>query len=155
MKALILFATLGWLIPQAALAQDDAVTRGEQAFKVCGACHSIGEGAANRMGPALNGVLGAPAATRPGFSYSAALTKMSADGLVWNKDTVRQFLHKPSDFVPGTKMSFGGLTDDNKISDIIAYLATFSPDYVPEASGMGGTDAAPPAAPAAPAAPAQ
>jgi cytochrome c len=147
MKALIFVAAVAWLVPQAAFAQDEAMTRGEQAFKVCGACHSVGEGATNRMGPALNDVLGAPAASRPGFAYSQSLTKMSADGLVWNRDTVTQFLHKPRDFVPGTKMAFGGIPDDNKISDIIAYLATFSPDYVPEDSGMGGTGATPPAEP--------
>ena len=145
MKPLFLLATLAWLIPQTAFAQDDAVQRGEQAFRMCGACHSVGEGATNRMGPELNGVLGAPAATRPGFTYSQALTKMSADGLVWNRETLTQFLHKPRDMVPGTKMAFSGIADDSRIGDIIAYLATFSPDYVPEVSGMGGAGAAPPA----------
>lgn len=142
MRPILMLAAAMVLVPGSALAQTP-VERGEQAFKMCTACHSVGENAANRMGPALSGVIGQPAATRPGFAYSQALQKKSAEGLVWTPETLTQFLHKPRDMVPGTKMSFAGISDDAKIADIIAYLATFSPDYVPEEADKGSTKNAP------------
>lgn len=107
----------------AAIAQD--VAAGEAAFKKCTACHAVGEGAANRMGPQLNGVVGRTAGTASGYSYSAAMTEAGTGGLVWNEESLHAFLKKPRDFVKGTKMAFGGIADDAEISNIIAYLATF------------------------------
>ena len=80
MRRLFLLVVLSGLTPQFAAAQEDAVQRGEAAFRMCGACHSVGENAVNRIGPELNGVMGVPVATRPGFSYSESLSKLSADG---------------------------------------------------------------------------
>ncbi len=131
MRKLVLLMALIGLVPQVSVAQDEAVARGQQAFRSCGACHSVGEGAASRMGPELNGVLGGPIAGKPGFSYSKALTQMGADGVIWDHDRLAAFLKKPRDFAPGTKMTFAGLNDADKVNDIIAYLATFSPDHVP------------------------
>ena len=42
-----------------------------------------------------------------------------------------QFLVKPKDFVKGTKMSFMGLAKPEDIANVVAYLATFSPDFKP------------------------
>lgn len=113
-----------------ASAQGDA-TAGEQVFKKCTVCHSIGVGATNKVGPELNAVLGRTAGTLPDFNYSQAMKDKGAGGLVWTPDTLSQFLTKPKDFVPGTKMSFPGLPKPEDVANVIAYIATFSPDYKP------------------------
>ena len=98
-------------------------------FKKCAACHSIGEGAKNKVGPELNAVLGRVAGSVEGFKYSQGLIDVGAGGLIWTPETLVPWLHKPRDVVPGTKMSFAGLANPAEIYNVIAYLATFSPDY--------------------------
>lgn len=113
-----------------ALAQGDA-TAGEQVFKKCMACHAAGDGAKNKVGPELNALLGRTAGTVEGFNYSQAMKDAGAGGLVWTPETLAQYLPKPRDFVKGTKMSFAGLPNPQDIENVIAYLATFSPDFKP------------------------
>ncbi|WP_299641217.1 cytochrome c family protein [Devosia sp.] len=139
----------GALAQGTALPTGDA-TAGEQVFKKCTVCHSIGPGATNKIGPELNGVLGRTAGTLPGYNYSQAMKDAGAGGLVWTPETLTKFLTKPRDFVPGTKMTFPGLPNPQDIANVIAYIATFSPDYKP-----GAAPAAAPAAEPAPATPAQ
>ncbi|NIJ08504.1 cytochrome c [Sphingomonas vulcanisoli] len=95
--------------------------RGKQLFLQCQACHTIAPGAPNAVGPNLSGVVGAKAASRPGYAYSPAL---SASGLNWNATSLDAFIKRPSQAVPGTKMTFGGIADAKARGDIIAYLAT-------------------------------
>lgn len=113
-----------------ALAQGD-VALGETVFKKCTTCHAVGEGAKNKVGPELNAVLGRTAGTLEGFNYSQAMKDAGAGGLVWTPETLAQFLPKPRDFVKGTKMSFAGLAKPEDVANVIAYLATFSPDFQP------------------------
>jgi cytochrome c len=113
-----------------ALAQGD-VTAGETVFKKCGSCHAVGEGAKTKVGPVLNGVFGRTAGTLEGFKYSPAMVKAGEEGLVWTPETIAEFLVKPRDFVDDTKMAFPGLPKPEDIDNVIAYLQTFSPDYVP------------------------
>jgi cytochrome c len=115
---------------QPAFAAGDPVA-GEAVFKKCMTCHSIGEGARNKIGPVLNGVLGRIAGSVEGFKYSHGLVDAGAAGLIWTPETLVPWLHKPNDVVAGTKMTFAGLADQADIDNVIAYLATFSPDYVP------------------------
>lgn len=104
---------------------------GEIVFKKCMSCHAIGEGAKNKVGPVLNGVFGRTAGTFEGYKYSKAMIDAGAGGLVWTPETVQRFLAKPRDFVKGTKMSFPGLPNPVDEENVIAYLLTFSPDFVP------------------------
>ena len=120
-----------------ALAQD--LEAGKNTFKKCLACHAAGEGATNRVGPVLNDVFGRTAGTFAGYKYSQAMIDKGAAGLVWEHDALKQFLHKPRDFVPGTKMTFAGIADDAAIDDLLAYLQTFSPNYVPTAPSDGAS----------------
>lgn len=113
-----------------AFAQAD-VPAGEVVFKKCGTCHMVGEGAKTKVGPVLNGVVGRTAGTLEGFNYSQAMKDAGAGGLVWTPETLTEFLAKPRDYVKGTKMAFGGLPKPEDIANVIAYLQTFSPDYVP------------------------
>ena len=107
-----------------ALADDDAA-EGEKVFRKCKACHAVGEGAKNRVGPMLNGIVDNPAGQNPDFKYSSGLSAAAADGLVWDEEALETFLTKPRDFIDGTKMSFAGLKDEDDIEDVIAYLRTF------------------------------
>ncbi|KRA45518.1 c-type cytochrome [Devosia sp. Root635] len=95
------------------------------AFKRCLPCHAIGEGATNKLGPELNGVVGRPAADAYGYSYSAAMLAAQVDGLEWTRQTLTQFLKRPKHLVVGTSMSFAGMTDRAEIDAIIDYLASF------------------------------
>jgi cytochrome c len=107
----------------AAAAQDAAA--GEKVFAKCKICHQIGEGAKNFVGPVLNGVVGRKAGTYPGYHYSDA-NKNS--GIAWDEATLKEYLKNPQKMVPGTKMVFPGLTSDEDIANVIAYLKQFGPD---------------------------
>jgi cytochrome c len=95
---------------------------GQAIFKKCLACHQIGPTAKNSVGPALNGIIGRKAGTYPGYAYSDA-NKNS--GIVWSEQTLAEYLPSPKDFVPGTKMSFAGLTSPQDVADVIAYLKQY------------------------------
>ena len=107
----------------AASAQDAAL--GEKVFLKCRACHQIGEGAKDAVGPVLNGVVGRKAGTYPGYSYSDA-NKNS--GITWDEATLKEYLKNPRGKVPGTKMIFPGLPKEEDIDNVIAYLKQFGPD---------------------------
>lgn len=125
------------------LASSD-VGKGQNSAKQCMACHTFEKGGPNRVGPNLWGVVGRPKASEAGFDYSAA---MKAKGGKWTIDDLNQFLTKPGTFVPGTKMTFAGLTRGAQRADVIAYLNSLadSPAPLPKAA-----DAAPPAPAPAP-----
>jgi cytochrome c len=109
-----------------AMAADPAA--GEKAFAVCKACHRVGEGAKNTVGPTLNGVVGRPAGSVEGFAYSEA---MKNSGLTWDEATLTEYLKNPKAKVPGTKMAFAGVKDEAKVANIIAYLKQFGADGKP------------------------
>ncbi|PSC04579.1 cytochrome c family protein [Alsobacter soli] len=104
----------------AAFAQDAAA--GEKVFLKCKACHQIGEGAKNGVGPNLNGVVGRKAGTVEGYSYSEA---NKSSGLTWDEATLKEYLKNPKAKVPGTKMIFPGLPNEADIDNVIAYLKQF------------------------------
>ncbi|MBF9234974.1 c-type cytochrome [Microvirga alba] len=116
--ALVLATTLAGF--SAAQAQDAAA--GEKVFTQCKACHQIGEGAKNAVGPVLNGVIGRPAGTYEGYNYSPA-NKNSH--LTWDETTFRDYIKDPRAKVPGTKMVYAGVKDDKKVDDLLAYLKQF------------------------------
>lgn len=107
-------------------AAPETIVAGEKVFRKCKACHQVGDGAKNRVGPVLNGVMGASAGHIDGFKYSKPLMAKAAEGLVWNTETLSEFLADPKKYMKGTKMSFAGLKKDADIEAVIAYLATFS-----------------------------
>ncbi len=102
------------------LAQDAGA--GERVYAQCRACHQIGEGARNIVGPQLNGLFGRKAGTVEGYTYSAA-NKNS--GLTWDDATFRDYIKDPRAKIPGTKMVYAGLKDEQRITDLIAYLKQF------------------------------
>jgi len=110
--------------PAVVVAAFDAelAAKGKKVFKKCAACHQVGEGAKNRSGPILTGILGNPAGAVEGFKYSKALKKMAADGLHWNEKELAAFLAKPRAFMKGTKMAFAGLKKEADQAALVEYL---------------------------------
>nr|1CO6_A Chain A, PROTEIN (CYTOCHROME C2) [Blastochloris viridis]1CRY_A Chain A, CYTOCHROME C2 [Blastochloris viridis]1IO3_A Chain A, CYTOCHROME C2 [Blastochloris viridis] len=98
---------------------------GEQVFKQCLVCHSIGPGAKNKVGPVLNGLFGRHSGTIEGFAYSDA-NKNS--GITWTEEVFREYIRDPKAKIPGTKMIFAGVKDEQKVSDLIAYIKQFNAD---------------------------
>ena len=111
--------------PQMALAEGDA-GKGEKVFKKCKACHAVGDGAENKTGPVLNGVVGRTVGTGADFEYSSTLADMGAEGKTWTPEELDAFLAAPRDYAKGTKMSFAGLRKETERADVIAYLSTFT-----------------------------
>lgn len=111
------------VVAQPVRAQDAAA--GEKVFLACKACHQVGETARNGIGPVLNGIVGRKAASMPGFNYSEALKN---SGLTWDAAELAAYNRDPKGKVPGTKMVYAGLKDDQKLKDLQAYLAQFGPD---------------------------
>ncbi|MDM7931453.1 c-type cytochrome [Tabrizicola sp.] len=110
-----------------AAADPALVKAGEAIFKKCAACHKVGEGAKNGVGPALNGMVDAAMGQIDGFKYSKALAEMGAGGGVWDAASLHAFLENPKGFVKGTKMAFAGLKKPDERDAVIAYLSTFGP----------------------------
>jgi cytochrome c len=103
-----------------ASAQDLAA--GETSFKKCLPCHSVGEGAKNKVGPVLNGLDGRKSGTIEGYNYSDA-NKNS--GLTWNEDVFSEYIKDPRAKIPNTKMVFAGIKSENEIKSLWAYLKQF------------------------------
>lgn len=119
MKHVVLTALFVALGVSQASAQDAAA--GEKAFAVCKACHQVGDSAKNVVGPVLNGLFGRKAGSVDGYNYSAA---NKGSGLTWDEATFTDYIKDPKAKVPGTKMAFAGIKDEQKIKDLIAFLHT-------------------------------
>jgi cytochrome c len=107
----------------AALAQD--VAAGKTSFNKCLACHAVGEGAKNKVGPVLNGLQGRKSGTVEGYSYTEA-NKNS--GITWDETTFKDYIKDPKAKIPGTKMVFAGIKNEQEASDLWAFLAQYDKD---------------------------
>jgi cytochrome c len=104
-------------------AADDASSgdpqQGAQAFRACAACHSL-QPDKNLTGPSLADLWGRKAGSLPSFQrYSPALRSSS---IVWNGDTLDAWLKDPRRDVPGNRMTFPGIKDDQTRHDLLAFL---------------------------------
>lgn len=95
---------------------------GEGVFKKCRACHQVGEGAVNRSGPQLNGLIGRTIGSVEGFGYSNVFNDANAAGQVWTEESLSAFLENPKGVMSGTKMSFAGLRSADDRAALLAYL---------------------------------
>ncbi len=120
MKKLITAAALIAASTAAGMAQD--AQKGANVFKQCQICHSIGPGAKNKIGPELNGLDGRKAGTAANFNYSDA-NKNS--GIVWNEASFKEYIKDPKAKIPGTKMPFGGIKNEQQVNDLWAYIKQF------------------------------
>ncbi len=123
-SALLLAGAIAALIDSGSYAQ--GVDIGEKVFRKCKACHAVGDGAKNRVGPHLNDIFGRKAGTVDGFKYSKAMTAAGENGLEWDAQSIGRFVAKPRDAIRGTKMAFAGMEKEEDRASLIAYLKTFS-----------------------------
>ena len=107
----------------AAPAQD--VAAGKTSFNKCMACHAVGEGAKNKVGPVLNGLQGRKSGTVEGYSYTDA-NKNS--GITWDEATFKDYIKDPKARIPGTKMVFAGIKNEQEASDLWGFLAQYDKD---------------------------
>jgi len=112
-----------------AFAEGD-VKKGEKVFKKCKACHVV-EGEPKKTGPTLENVFGRTAGTAE-YKYSKAMKEAGEGGLVWNDESIAEFLTKPKKFLKGTRMSFSGLKKEADVENILAYLKQFSKEAASE-----------------------
>ena len=119
-RTLIVTAVLIAASTATGLAQDMA--KGQAAFRICMACHSIGPGAKNKIGPELNGLDGRKAGAVAAFNYSDA-NKNS--GIVWNEANFKEYIKDPRAKVPGTKMILAGIKNEQEVNDLWAYIKQF------------------------------
>lgn len=134
MKNIIVAAVLGVVSVTAAQAQEmpeGDVAAGEKVFRKCMACH-VADDAKNKVGPHLMNLLGRTAGSIEDYRYSKAMTTAGEEGLVWTEESLDAYLKAPRKFVKGTKMAFAGLRKEDEIKDVVAYLAQFDTDGMPE-----------------------
>jgi cytochrome c len=121
LSALVLIASSA--AATGALAQD--VAAGKTSFNKCMACHAIGAGAKNKVGPELNGLDGRKSGTVEGYSYSDA-NKNS--GITWNEAQFKEYIKDPKAKIPGTKMAFAGIKNDKEVNDLWAFISQYDKD---------------------------
>lgn len=135
MLAALALTGIATLSAGTALAQDAA--KGEAVFKKCMACHRVGDGAKNLVGPILNGVVGRTAGKVEGFKYSQINHNAGEAGLAWTEAAILEYLADPQGYlkkfltdkgaadkaVGATKMAFK-LPNEQERKDVIAFLKT-------------------------------
>lgn len=106
--------------------QNADLDNGQAKFALCKSCHTVVQGGGNMVGPNLYGVFGRKAGTSPAFAYSDGL---KSSGIVWDAASLDKWITNPRALVPGTKMTYIGMSDPKDRTDVIAYLkiATSTP----------------------------
>jgi len=113
--------------------------KGQATAKQCQACHTFEKGGPNRVGPNLYGIVGSPRGeARGGFNFSAA---MKSKGGNWTFEELNKFLANPRGYIPGTAMTFAGLSRGEQRADVIDYLRTLSDNPLPLPKAAEGAPA--------------
>lgn len=114
--------------------------RGQDLFeRRCTGCHSLTE---NHQGPRLQGVYGRKSGSVTGYAYSAPV---KGSQVVWDEQSLEQWLTDPDAFLPGNNMDFL-ISRPQERRDIISYLKRLSsrdkynlaPQVEPPARGGDG-----------------
>jgi cytochrome c len=111
------------VMPSLVHAQD--VGAGEKSFNKCRACHQVGETAKNGVGPPLNGLFGRKSGSYENFNYTDA-NKNS--GITWDDAVFAEYIKDPKAKIPGTKMAFAGIKNEQEIKDLTAFLKQYNKD---------------------------
>jgi cytochrome c len=123
MKLLVL--TVAALTAATGVVNAQDLAAGEQSFRKCLPCHSVGPDARNKIGPILNGLDGRKSGTIEGYNYSEANKKAE---IVWGDATFKGYIVAPMARIPGTKMAFAGIKNETEIANLWAYLKQFKAD---------------------------
>jgi len=132
----LVIATTVLTAPSAATGADSGnAARGERMYRACVACHSL-EPNRNMTGPSLAEIWQRQAGSLPSFPrYSPAL---KSSGIVWNDDTLDEWLKDPQHFIPGNTMTFPGMKDARQRADLLAFLKDATqPGHAPK-TAQGG-----------------
>ncbi len=113
------------LLASVASASAQDIAAGEKSFNKCRACHQVGDTAKNTVGPLLNGLFGRKSGTVEGYTYSEA-NKNS--GIVWDDTVFAEYIKDPKAKMPGTKMAFAGIKNEQEIKDLSSFLKQFGKD---------------------------
>jgi cytochrome c len=116
MRELVLSLAAAAAVSGAAGAQ--AQDLGQKTFDACAACHSLKEGE-NGIGPSLHNIIGRKAGTAEGFRYSGP---MKRSGIVWDEAGLARFVRNPQEAVPGNRMPFSGMSDEQALKALVQYL---------------------------------
>ena len=122
MKSLRLASLLllaGFALPASAALPAGDVKAGKASFRICVSCHQTGPTARAGFGPPLYQVVGRKAGSVPDFAYSSA---MKNAGFVWTDEKLVAFMRAPGEVVPGNKMRFYGISNEQQLANILAYL---------------------------------
>lgn len=131
-------------VPLGVLLASADVGQGQTAVRKCASCHNFEQGAGNKQGPELYGIVDRVIGGHEGFAYSEAALAYQAAGDIWTYEALDHFLAAPKAFMPGTKMNFAGVKSPEERANILAYLQTLSPSPV----AFPPAEAAPAAVPA-------
>ena len=109
------------LTPITPLLASASIENGREIAKKCAQCHTFDQGGPIKIGPNLWGIVGNKFAHMVGFAYSSGLKAKQGN---WDAEELNKFIHKPKDYIPGTKMVFVGINKDKDRADIIAFLSS-------------------------------
>jgi cytochrome c len=92
---------------------------GQKAFARCRACHTLEQDGRHKVGPNLYGVFGKTSGTAEGFAFSKAMKEAA---IVWDEQSISDYVESPKSFMPGNKMVFVGLKKQADRDNLIVYL---------------------------------
>ena len=115
-------------VPLAELLAKADVGRGEAAAKTCVTCHTFDKDGRNLVGPNLWGIVGREKGSVIGFNYSAGMKKMKGR---WTAEEIAEFIRQPKSMVPGTTMTFAGISRASQRADVILFLNSKSDNPQP------------------------
>ena len=108
--------------PKQQASDAELMARGERAYQKCYSCHALEPGKNDLQGPTLHHIVGRPIAVEPGFSYSPAMRRFAETEGYWGKGLLDKFVADPEALVPGTSMTFHGISDADERKALVAYL---------------------------------
>jgi cytochrome c len=132
---LVAIVMLVLIAPYRAAAEPGNAARGERMYRACVACHSL-EPNRNMTGPSLADIWNRKSGSLASFPrYSPAL---KSAGIIWNDDTLNEWIKDPQHFIPGNTMTFAGMKDARQRTALLAFLKEASqPGHAPK-TAQGG-----------------
>jgi cytochrome c len=116
------FTLMAGCAPNVPQTSTEQLALGERAYQKCYSCHALEPGKNDLTGPTLHNIVGRPIAAEPDFAYSPALGRFADRERRWGRNLLDKFVADPERLVPGTSMTFHGISDPAERAALIAYL---------------------------------
>lgn len=91
----------------------------------CLACHRFEPDTPGPVGPNLYGFFGRSVGSVDGYPYSPALTQAE---FIWTPRALDSWLAQPARFLPGNRMVYAGMADQDNRNALIAALLLLTND---------------------------